>query len=137
MAIQERMSLFDYTMTYRLDSDFPVPYFRGLDYRRAPVPLANKFETPVGWIAGNCDAHSGRTFYLKELMQYISIDSYGTCLHNREFPSPEDRANINSLISKYKFYIAMENSQCHDYVTEKLARCLEVLHRSHVIITSF
>jgi hypothetical protein len=31
---------------------------------------------------------------------------------------------FESLLNQYKFYLAMENSNCKDYVTEKLFRTL-------------
>lgn len=54
-------------------------------------------------------------------MLYIPIDSYGRCLNNIKSNEIKARKQPNSMIySKYKFVIAIENSNCEDYVTEKL-----------------
>jgi len=64
--------------------------------------------------------------YVKELMKYIDVDSYGSCLHNRDFPSegggrhdmsgPERKTE---LLASYRFTLAFENTWTRDYVTEK------------------
>jgi len=54
-------------------------------------------------------------------MSYISIDSYGSCLNNIKLSNIKKRKQSNSILySSYKFVIAIENSNCEDYVTEKL-----------------
>jgi hypothetical protein len=50
-------------------------------------------------------------------MAYIPIDSYGRCLRNKQAVDVRSNALI---YSSYKFVIAIENSNCEDYVTEKL-----------------
>ena len=40
----------------------------------------------VAYIQSNCDNPSGREAFVKELMKHISVDSYGGCLQNKEFP---------------------------------------------------
>jgi hypothetical protein len=54
-------------------------------------------------------------------MSYINIDSYGTCLNNVQSNDVRTRRKSNSIIySSYKFVLAIENSNCEDYITEKL-----------------
>jgi hypothetical protein len=54
-------------------------------------------------------------------MSYINIDSYGKCLNNIKSRKVEQRQQPNmELYSQYKFVISMENSNCEDYVSEKL-----------------
>jgi len=54
-------------------------------------------------------------------MSYINIDSYGTCLNNVQSNDITTRRKSNSIIySSYKFVLAIENSNCEDYITEKL-----------------
>lgn len=57
-------------------------------------------------------------------MQEIKIDSYGTCLNNRQGYRARMADNIDAY-QKYKFVIAIENSNCADYVTEKLVKAVE------------
>jgi len=112
-------------MTYRLDSDFPFTYAYDLLNRLVePLgPLEKKRKVPVVWIASNCGASNGRQYYIKELMKYIEIDSYGKCLNNKEYPKD---VPTDDIIKEYKFYLAFENSNCKDYVTEKFFRAMAV-----------
>jgi hypothetical protein len=57
-------------------------------------------------------------------MQEIKIDSYGSCLNNRQGYAARMADNVDAYI-KYKFVIAIENSNCVDYVTEKLVKAVE------------
>ena len=38
------------------------------------------------YVQSACDAPSQRDIYVKELMKFISIDSYGKCLNNKQLP---------------------------------------------------
>ena len=87
---------------------------------------------PIVYVQSDCYTPSDRERYVKELMQYIDIDSYGQCLNNRKMPD-----NINGFLklhsseyykflAQYKFNIAFENAVCNDYMTEKLFRPFEV-----------
>ncbi|KAJ8873990.1 hypothetical protein PR048_024830 [Dryococelus australis] len=133
-------NFFNWTMTYRLDSDVyrPYGYFvptnnnssEYVDVRRtldvpwkvqdnilAPVP-SNKTGL-VAWLVSKCKTPSQRESYVKELGKYIKVDVYGKC-------GPLNCAGRMSeecyrmLDRKYKFYLSFENSLCRDYVTEKL-----------------
>lgn len=57
-------------------------------------------------------------------MTKIDVDSYGGCLKNKfNHPTEHMKGNIE-LFSNYKFAIAIENSNCEDYVTEKLVHAI-------------
>ncbi|CAO3641948.1 unnamed protein product [Cunninghamella blakesleeana] len=89
---------------------------------REPLPTnfidTKKKDVPILWVASNCGAWSERHEYVKALMKYIPVDSYGGCLNNH--PSPKDASEREEIMKSYKFYLAIENSNCDDYVTEKL-----------------
>ena len=114
------MRWFDYTMTYRLDSDFPTPYFdRPLaDVLRTPAQPKTE-PAPAVYIASSAMNRSGRTEYVRELMRYITVDSYGRALQNRTFADDHGRETKLTTIARYRFTLAFENSIAHDYVTEK------------------
>jgi hypothetical protein len=61
---------------------------------------------------------------MKHLMSKIKVDSFGACLQNKQSHSPERMKNNIALYSKYLFVIAIENSNCVDYVTEKLVHAV-------------
>ncbi len=122
----------DFRMWYNLDASFPEPatYF---DVRKHLVDMLSppKFEfeqktddAPIVWVVSNCHAYNARERYLGKLMEIIKIDSYGGCLRNK-FTHTNERMQGNiELFSKYKFVIAIENSNCVDYVTEKLVHAV-------------
>ena len=87
---------------------------------------------PVVYVQRDCFTPADRERYIKELMRYIPVDSYGPCLNNKAMPD-----NINGFhklrapeyyqfLAQYKFNIAFENAICNDYMTEKLFRPLTV-----------
>lgn len=56
--------------------------------------------------------------YARELSKYIQVDIYGTCGSLR-CPRSQSQACFDMLDEDYKFYLAFENSNCKDYITEK------------------
>lgn len=72
----------------------------------------------VAWFVSNCGSRNGRLAYARELAKHISVDIYGTCGPLR--CPRHDKACFDILDRDYKFYLAFENSNCRDYITEKL-----------------
>ena len=77
------------------------------------------------FMVSNCRTRSMRHHYVRELRKYIDVDVYGKC---GAFKCGDNRGRqfecYNQLQKKYKFYLSFENSECKDYVTEKLANVL-------------
>ena len=68
----------------------------------------------------HCDALSGRQNYVKELQKYnITVDIFGKCSGLRDGCNHTDLKCVHKIRSKYKFYLAFENSICSEYITEK------------------
>ncbi len=117
----EFMRRFDRTMTYRLDSDIPVPYL-------APDMIAGLRNEPAektatalaAYFVSNSEDLSGRCEYVKELMRHIEVDSYGRSLQNKKLAQDTGRETKLETIARYKFTLAFENSLTPDYVSEKL-----------------
>jgi len=118
---------FDFTLSFRWDSDIPAlyssPYLiedKLFDPVRVPTP--SKI-TALVYINSNCNALNGRNDIVEQIMDIgdIPVHNYGKCLNNRHAKENEVKEDI---ISKYKFCIAMENSNEEDYVTEKLWQSL-------------
>lgn len=74
--------LFNYTATFRRESDYPLTlqWLPGPAYLRAPaVPLAQKEAWrrrgygPVLYLQSHCDVPSDRDRYVRELMKYIQV----------------------------------------------------------------
>ncbi|KAM4621649.1 GDP-fucose protein O-fucosyltransferase 4 [Polymixia lowei] len=134
--------LFNYTATFRRGSDYPLTlqWLPSLAYLLQPIAVSleekNRWRreglAPVLYMQSHCDVPSDRDRYVRELMKYIEVDSYGKCLNNKPLPERlEDTATATgedshfmSFVSRYKFHLALENGLCPDYMTEKLWRPL-------------
>ncbi|CAD5220581.1 unnamed protein product [Bursaphelenchus xylophilus] len=114
----------NFTASYRYDSDFPTPY----DYiRQSKKPLAQsrlnltaEKTKKVLWLVSNCFTPSRRDLIADALGQYIQVDIKGECGDGRV--GVEEGFRL--MREEYKFYLAFENSQCKDYVTEKMFNAL-------------
>ena len=84
------------------------------------------------WIASHCNTVNGRENYVGELEKYITVDVYGLC----GTPCPRNGGKgvgrgggeggecLDKLDAEYRFYLAFENSNCQDYITEKVFNAL-------------
>jgi hypothetical protein len=112
--------VFDLWMTYQQDSDVWCPYLEGVDVpslQAAPGPKCGDVST-IAAISSRID-QSRRTALLESLLREMPIDSYGKLLCNRPGGMKAGRAGKLAVVSRYKFTLALENSICRDYVTEK------------------
>jgi hypothetical protein len=116
----EYMAHFDFTMTYRWDSDVPLMYWRpelrGLVIR-PPRPKTEPADAV--FFSSNLQERSGRAEYVRELMSYIKVDCYGRALRNRQLAEDRGRESKLETLARYHFDLAFENSICEDYVSEK------------------
>ena len=119
-------------MTYRADSDFPIPYGAVYNTRKLPEKIdeyilnygrKNKFgkdtkNKNIAWFVSNCQSKSLREDYVKNLQKYIPVDIYGQC-GKLKCHRDENIKCWDKVEDEYKFYLSFENSICRDYVTEK------------------
>jgi hypothetical protein len=110
---------FDLTMTYRLDSDIPVPYLCSRAEMLGNPVSPKTAESPAVYFASNPFDKCGRTVYVQQLMDFLPVDSYGKCLNNCKLPEDSGWRSKFDTIARYKFTLAFENSISRDYVTEK------------------
>ena len=141
--LQEWQGFFNLTMTYRLDSDVTVRYGRTEPFANrgndinGEMHIHNKHDRYrndsrklVAWFVSNCNTHSKREDYVKELQKYIPVDIFGKC---GPLQCPVNVTNgdrrmqpecYTMLEENYKFYLSFENIHCRDYVTEKMYNIL-------------
>ncbi|XP_063380712.1 glycoprotein 3-alpha-L-fucosyltransferase A [Cydia fagiglandana] len=116
--------VFNWTATYRRDSDIVTPYERWVYHD--PRITENKMERnyaanktkKVAWFVSNCHARNRRLQYARLLAKHIAVDIYGAC--GSQHCPRADPYCLEMLDRDYKFYLAFENSNCRDYITEKL-----------------
>nr|VZI23734.1 unnamed protein product [Spirometra erinaceieuropaei] len=68
-------------------------------------------------LVSNTKPRNRRMQYIEQLAKYIDVDVYG---QGRRYCPPGRDVCLRQLAIQYKFYLAFENSDCEDYVTEKL-----------------
>lgn len=141
--------VFNWTATYRRDSDLVAPYERWYYYNSQVTQVEsldrnyalnktkkvknfwNQYNSKssqyrylmksifqVAWFVSNCGARNHRLQYANELKKYIQVDIYGACGTMRCPRYNADKC-FEILDKDYKFYLAFENSNCRDYITEK------------------
>lgn len=138
-------NLFNWTMSYAAHSDIRYHYGEVVplstapqnevalsSYRRAARQAENYAQGKTGlvaWFVSHCYTQSRREKYVALLRQYIPVDIYGGCYTLRCSMNQSSFLSTNEcydmLDSTYKFYLAFENSFCHDYVTEKFFDALQ------------
>ena len=106
--------LFNWTMTYKLDSDIDYRYFRIAPGKHSDEDYSVPTGESATAVLSNC--RPDRLEYIDELRKYIKVDVYGSCGAHW---CPGGQSCFINLKKKYKFYLAFENSVCNDYVTEK------------------
>lgn len=118
-------------MNFRIDSDI-VDYFGNIEYElrisrkryyKRKKNLVQEIMSPktglAVWAVSNCNntyGAIGRMKYAESLLEAgLNLTTYGDCFGKR-FNDPKE-------FTKYKFYLAFENSiHCPDYISEKFWR---------------
>lgn len=122
----EYNGIFNWSMTYRMDSDIPVPYGRTIlrphedpskEFDLYKWFLSKRHDVLVAIMGSNCGSKNHRWEYVKQLQNHMSVDVYGACgtlkcMGHFRMDCPD--------INRYMFYLSFENSNCDEYITEKL-----------------
>ena len=143
--------IFNWTATYRRDSDFFVPYGSyaslkdgkpaGADTtedKRPKTPDVSEAQRKVGvnyaqgkdkMAAFGVSNHCGglRFAFIRALMKHVEVNIFGKCATQFELKKtwvcPQNMENgCLQELQRHKFYLAFENSLCIDYITEKYWR---------------
>lgn len=144
-------NFFNWTATYRLDSDIPITYMviknkngeivgpnlkmEWISLDSQNLQLENTFYSKLqlkgktaAWFASKCSTQGGREVVVSRLQEALNsyglnIDIYGTC--GTFYCQRNDSACDDILKRDYLFYLAFENSLAVDYVTEKVIRAMQ------------
>eukprot|EP00112_Aurelia_sp_Birch-Aquarium-sp1_P006619 Seg1727.1 transcript_id=Seg1727.1/GoldUCD/mRNA.D3Y31 product="Glycoprotein 3-alpha-L-fucosyltransferase A" protein_id=Seg1727.1/GoldUCD/D3Y31 len=123
--------LFNWTMTYKKESDIWIPYKRSEELLATDAKpkiidvAAQKNKVPnrklAFWIVSHCGRY--RDQLVHKLQDYISVDVAGGCAGRFKNPShdcnKQGRDACVKQTKNYKFYLSLENTFCDQYVTEK------------------
>ncbi|PIK48646.1 putative fucosyltransferase-like protein, partial [Apostichopus japonicus] len=126
-------AVFNITLTYLSDSDIVVPYgvftpFKSTTKKKKKKQLKDS-PSLINWAAKqNQECLMGcvelyhvfvdRLGFVKHLSTYLPVDMFGKCgnLSCRK----EKKDHCEKVFSQYKFYLALENTPCREYITEKV-----------------
>ena len=114
----EYQHVFNHTMTYHSHADIYSAQFAFIprkDVEKEYKIPSKKSRKMVAWMASHCNTQSRRENFVMELSKYIHVDTFGGC---GKKSCPQSRW-CHKVLSKYKFYVAIENSLCNGYITEK------------------
>jgi len=136
---------FNWTMTYRFQSDIITSYYSGNPYVHISSPFhqlmlkeksmknlnisfnkkldqltdeifaKKKLGTAVALIT-NCGGSSGRMTFIQSLQKYIDVKIYGRCGES----CPANRNCREFLAENYYFLLSFENSRCTEYASKSL-----------------
>lgn len=128
------MRLFDIMATTCLASDVPLAYANHCEYgfMEPPLPWEERHQDAMAVaVISNCGDVSHRLKYIQQLIEHgVTVDSYGKCMQgppfvHKEMPTEKGQfMDKVSLLKRYKFTLAFENSNAEDYVTEKFFHAL-------------
>uniref|UniRef100_A0AC34Q8W0 Fucosyltransferase n=1 Tax=Panagrolaimus sp. JU765 TaxID=591449 RepID=A0AC34Q8W0_9BILA len=109
----------NYTASYHADSDLPIPYGFLVENQNsselAPIFPSEKPKKAV-FVASNCWTSNSRSLLVDQLSRHYAIDRLGACGNGR---IPRKQLE-KSLKTNYRYFLAFENSNCEDYITEKV-----------------
>ncbi|XP_028320968.1 alpha-(1,3)-fucosyltransferase 4-like [Gouania willdenowi] len=119
--LQKFDRVFNLTLSYRMDSDIYVPYGHLIPVVNGSGSLdqTTSLRRPsrlLAWVVSHWSASHARVSIYNELKRYVNIDVYGRAGK----PLKKGSEAVQELLRDYIFYLAMENSQHTDYITEKL-----------------
>ncbi|KAJ8020096.1 Alpha-(1,3)-fucosyltransferase 4 [Holothuria leucospilota] len=122
---------YDWFASYKLDSDVYQPYgfYKAYEEPRSQQIDLKKFVASktlsTAWMAKNCKPFAwNRHIFIESLSSLVNVDKFGSC-GDKELPWHNEDA-VREVLSKYKFYLALENTCCVDYITEKFWRSLDI-----------
>lgn len=108
--------------TTSYQSEVPLPYYSWAEYN-IHVPGLNYDDAikAAVFLARNCNSRNHREDVIRKLQQSsFRVDSLSACLHNAEPPPGVSLGNKKDVMGHYLFYLAFENQNVPDYITEKL-----------------
>ena len=123
IPLQNFEYVFNWTMSFRQDSDIFYPYGR-IMHRTGTPPAKNYSEIykqkqkGIIWFVSHCRTKSKREDYAKELSKYIDFDIVGQC--GSDICPRHSNQCLQRFEEEYFFRFNFENTYHTDYVTEKL-----------------
>uniref|UniRef100_UPI003AAA96D5 alpha-(1,3)-fucosyltransferase 7 n=1 Tax=Centroberyx gerrardi TaxID=166262 RepID=UPI003AAA96D5 len=109
---------FNWTMSYRRDADIFIPYGKTVRGNGTPSYVVPRNRSCLAsWVVSKYQSNQARAAVYQRLKKYLSIEVYG-----RWNKRPLSSTKLLPTIGRCLFYLAFENSEATDYISEKLWR---------------
>ena len=125
-------NFFNWTMTYRLDSDVRAHYTYTVPLEKKRRNFAAGKRKLAAWIVSHCNTSSERENYIRELRKYIPVDIYGKCGNL----SCESDSECMRNIRNYKFYLSFENRYTQLMKKVEVWKCFSIMNLFFTRISS-
>ena len=144
-GMEKLNGVFNLSSSYHHKSDVRTPYGSCLTLENSEVLKSNYAvgkQGLVSWFVSHCKTVNGREDFVMELKKYIPVNVYGACeklgsVGTQCKSNSENDLNCDDArktMNSYKFYLAFENSNCEDYITEKVYKILSLNMKTVPII---
>ncbi|EDO30231.1 predicted protein, partial [Nematostella vectensis] len=112
--------MIDIAVTYKMDSGIWSPYgsYSNTSSKQTETNYTENKNKLALWVVSNCKSVL-RIQIVRKLREFIPIDVYGGCSSYFYWRTRSCKPDCTEIIKKYKFYFALENRHCKDYITEK------------------
>lgn len=130
---------FNLTVSYHPKADISTPYakfsqFQPSSKRKPPTSrsfFAQKSKLII-WISSHCFTKMWlRKHFAYDLAKLIHVDMYGKC---GQFQCKLGNPSCADIFKQYKFILALENSCCEGYITEKFWNALAFFNAIPVVV---
>ncbi|KAJ8044086.1 Alpha-(1,3)-fucosyltransferase 4 [Holothuria leucospilota] len=125
-----RNDTYDFADTFYSDADVSTPYGYYEPFRiglpKVPWNFSELMKDKnklISWTASHCETLQwDRKKFVFDLDKILPVDTYGKC------NTWDDKCVLEyeKLMKSYKFSLSLENSCCHEYITEKFWKMLEL-----------
>ncbi|XP_076021244.1 alpha-(1,3)-fucosyltransferase 7 [Genypterus blacodes] len=108
--------LFNWTMSFRRDADISIPYGKTVVGGGNPSYVVPQNRSClVSWVVSKYFPNQARAAVFNSLKSYVPIEVYG-----RWNKKPLLQSKLMHTIQRCFFYLAFENTEARDYISEKL-----------------
>ncbi|KAK3610248.1 hypothetical protein CHS0354_022312 [Potamilus streckersoni] len=123
-------NVFNWTFWYRRDATVYLSYGGYSDRSYKERMFANwtlkpsnfyqeKSKSAAIGLISDCTDSAQRYRFVETLKKYMQVDMFGACYGRQCGSNINDPHSCDENVKQYRFYLALENSKCRDYVTEK------------------
>ncbi|KAJ8044084.1 Alpha-(1,3)-fucosyltransferase 5 [Holothuria leucospilota] len=132
-----RNDTYEFADTFYSDADVSTPYGYYEPFKVGSSRASWNFSEHnrvknklISWTASHCETLQwDRINFVRDLQKILKVDTYGKCGNKpvcRDLWNENCSTEFDNLMKTYKFALSLENSCCHEYITEKFWKLLDL-----------